>query len=86
MERTELVKRLQQLNLQVWDLTEEVARQRRVITQLDAVGMDNSEAQLLVSRLEKLLIIYLQEQEKLRAEVAKLDGGSSQGPPPSGHS
>jgi hypothetical protein len=85
MERTDLVKRLEQLDLQVWDITEEVAHQRKVITQLDAAGMDTNDAQLLVSRLENLLIIYLQEREKLRAEVAKLDG-SSQEPPPSDQS
>jgi hypothetical protein len=72
MEGTELVKRLEQLDLQVWDVTEEVARQRKVITQLDAVGMDTSDAQLLLSRRENLLIILLQEREKMRTEVAKL--------------
>jgi hypothetical protein len=82
MERTELLKRLERLELQVWDVTEEVARHQKVITQLDAAGMDTSETQLLLSRLENLLIIYLQEREKMRAEAAKLDG-SSQGPPSS---
>jgi hypothetical protein len=82
MERTELLKRLEQLELQVWDVTEEVARHQKVITQLDAAGMDTSETQLLLSRLENLLIIYLQEREKMRIEAAKLDG-SSQGPPSS---
>jgi hypothetical protein len=54
MERMELSKRLQELDLQLWDIT----------------------------RLETLLIVYLQESEKLQAEVAKLDW-SSQGLPPS---
>jgi hypothetical protein len=85
MERTELIKRLEQLDLQVWDLSEQLARQRKVIGQLDEAGMDTNEAQLLVSRLENMLIRYLQEREKMRAEVAKLDK-SSQGPPPSDHS
>jgi hypothetical protein len=86
MEREELSKRLKQLDLQVWDVTEQVARQRKVITQLNEVGMDTNDAQLLVSRLENLLILYLQDRERLRAEVAKLEGGSSQGPPSSDHS
>ena len=85
MERTELIKRLKQLDLQVWDLTEQLDRQRKVVVQLDQVGMDTNDAQLLVSRLENLLVMYLQEQEKMRAEVAKLDN-SSQGPSPSDHS
>jgi hypothetical protein len=83
MEREELLKRLERLELQVRDVTQEVSRQRSA--QLDAVGMDTNEPQLLVSRLENLLIIYLQEREKLRAEIAKLEG-SSRGPPPSDHS
>jgi hypothetical protein len=66
----------------VWDITKEVERHRKIITQLDAAGMDNSDAQLLLSRLENALIVYLNEREKLRAEVAKIEGGSSQGLPP----
>jgi hypothetical protein len=83
MERAELLKRLEQLNLQVWHVTEELDRNRKAISQLDAAGMDTNDAQLLVSRLENLLIVYLQDRERLRAEAAKLDGGSSQGPPSS---
>jgi hypothetical protein len=86
MERPELLKRLEQLELQVWHVSEELARNRKIISQLDAAGMDTNDVQLLVSRLENLLIVYLQDREKLRAEVAKLEGGSSQGPPPFGHS
>jgi hypothetical protein len=86
MERAELLKRLQQLDLQVWDVTEEVARHRKVISELDAAGMDNSDVQLMISRLENLLILYLQERDRLRAELAKLGGGSSQGSPSSGRS
>ena len=86
MEKAELLKRLEQLNLQVWDVTEEVARHRKVISKLDAAGMDNSDVQLLLSRLENLLIVYLQERDRLRAELAKLEGGSSQGSPSSGRS
>jgi hypothetical protein len=80
MERTELVKRLAQLDLQVWDVTQQVTNQRGVIAQLNAVGMDTNEPQLLLSRLENLLIHYLQTREKLREELTKLDGGSTQEP------
>jgi hypothetical protein len=82
MERTELAKRLQQLELQVWDVTEEVGRQRKVIIQLDAAGMDTNEPQLLLSRLENLMIFYLQEREKLRAELVKLDCSTQEPEPP----
>jgi hypothetical protein len=82
MEKTELRKRLEQLDLQVWDITEEVERHRKIITRLDAVGMDNSDAQLLLSRLKNALVVYLNEREKLRADIEKLEGGNSQGFPP----
>ena len=82
MERTELAKRLQKLELQVWDVTEEVNRQRKVIIQLDAAGMDTNEPQLLLSRLENLMIFYLQEREKLRAELVKLDDSTQDPEPP----
>jgi hypothetical protein len=82
MEKTELLKQLEQLDLQVWDLTQEVDRHRQTIIQIDAAGMDNSDVQLTLSRLENLLIIYLQERAKLHAEIAKLERGSSQGSPP----
>jgi hypothetical protein len=72
MERTELLKRLEQLDQQVWHATEQVARQRKVLTDLDKKGVDTNESQLLLSRLENLLIYHLQEREKLRAELADL--------------
>jgi hypothetical protein len=80
MERTELVKRLAQLDLQVWDVTQQVTNQRGIVAQLSAVGMDTNEPQLL---LENLLIHYLQTREKLREELTKLDGGSTPEPKPS---
>jgi len=82
MERTELIKRLAQLDLQVWDVTQQVTNQRSVIAQLDAVGMDTNEPQLLLSRLENLLIQYLQTRERLREQLTKLDGGSTPEPKP----
>jgi hypothetical protein len=82
MERTELLKRLEQLELQVWDVTEEVARQQKVITQLNAVDMDTNDAQLLLSRLENLLIVYLQEREKLREKLAKPENSTEEPQPP----
>ena len=82
MDRTELEKRLEQLKLQVWDVTEEITRHRKIITKLDAAGMDTNDAQLLLSRFENLLIIYLQEQQRLREESAKLDEPTQEPKPP----
>ena len=82
MERTELSKQLKQLELQVWDVTEQVNRQRQAISQLEAAGMDTNDAQLLLSRFENLLIVYLQKRERLREELAKLDGPTQEPKPP----
>jgi hypothetical protein len=86
MERPELLKRLEQLALQVWHVTAELARNRKVISQLDAAGMDTKRCAVIGFGLENLLIVYLQDREKLRAEAAKLEEGPSQEPPSSGHS
>ena len=82
MEKSELLKQFEQLELQVWNLTQEVTRQRNVIIQLEAASMDTNEPQLLLSRLENLLIIYLQDREKLREKIAQLDGSTHEPKPP----
>ena len=44
MERTELSKRLAQLEFEVWDVTEEVTRPRKAIAKLESVSMDTNDA------------------------------------------
>jgi hypothetical protein len=71
MGRTELLKQLDQVDQQVWHAAEQVDRQRKVLTELDAQRADTNEAQLLLSRLENLLIFRLQERERLRDDLSR---------------
>jgi hypothetical protein len=76
MERSELLKRLEQVEQQVWHCTEQIARQRTVLADLEAEGVDRDAAQILLVRQENWLVLHLQEREKLRAELAGLNGCS----------
>jgi hypothetical protein len=77
MERTELLKRLEHVEQQVSNETEMIARQRKILAELDAQEVDTDALQILLVGLENLLVFHLQEREKLRAELARLTGGSS---------
>jgi uncharacterized protein (UPF0335 family) len=82
MERMELLKRLEQVERQIAQDTELIASQRKVLADLSGKGVDNDAIQIMLVGLENLLVVHLQEREKLRGEIAKLDR-SSQGPQPS---
>jgi uncharacterized protein (UPF0335 family) len=83
MERMELLQRLEQVERQIAEDTELIARQRKVLADLRGKGVDNGAIQIMLVGLENLLVVHLQEREKLRREIAKLDS-STQGPKPSG--
>jgi len=74
MERPELLKRLEQLDLHIVQDLELIARQRKILTTLQAKDVDIDAIQIMLVNLEKLLVFHLQEREKLRADLAKLDG------------
>jgi len=80
LERTELLKRLEQVELQIAQDMELIARQRKVLAELDRKEVDNEAIQIMLVGLENLLVVHLQEREKLRADLAEIDGGSSRGP------
>jgi uncharacterized protein (UPF0335 family) len=82
MGRMELLKRLEQVERQIAQDTELIASQRKVLADLSGKGVDNDAIQIMLVGLENLLVVHLQEREKLRGEIAKLDR-SSQGPQPS---
>jgi hypothetical protein len=82
MERMELLTRLEQVERQIAQDTELIASQRKVLADLSGKGVDNDAIQIMLVGLENLLVVHLQEREKLRGEIAKLDR-SSQGPQPS---
>jgi hypothetical protein len=82
MERTELLNRLAEVEQHISDHMELIARQRRMLAALDGKGVDNDAIQIMLGGLENLLVFHLQEREKLRGELAKLEP-STQGPQPS---
>ena len=84
MERTELLKRLEQLEQQIAHDMELIARQQKLLADLDRKEVDSDVIQIMLVGLENLLAVHLQERERLRADLAKLAGGSSQGSEQSG--
>jgi hypothetical protein len=76
MERSELLKRLAQVEQQVSNETEMIARQRKMLAELHANEVDTDAIQIMLASLENLLVLHLQEREKLRAALAKLDGSN----------
>ena len=76
MERSELLKRLEQMEQQMSEEMEMIARQRKMLAKLDAKEVDTGAIQIMLVGLENLLAFHLQEREKLRAELARLDGSN----------
>jgi len=76
MERSELLKRLEQMEQQMSEEMEMIARQRKMLAELDAKEVDTDAIQIMLVGLENLLTFHLQEREKFRAELARLDGSS----------
>jgi hypothetical protein len=74
MERSELLKRLEQVEQQISSEMEMIARRRKMLAELDAKEVDTDTIQIMIVGLENLLISHLQEREKLRAELAQLEG------------
>jgi hypothetical protein len=72
MERTELLKRLEQVEQQLGQEMEQVTRQRELITDLAAKGVEIEPAKLLLGRLENLLIFHLQERQNLRVQLDRM--------------
>jgi hypothetical protein len=55
-----------------------IAWQRKVLADLDAKEVDNEAIQIMLVGLENLLVVHLQEREKLRTDLANMDGGLTQ--------
>jgi hypothetical protein len=69
-----VLKRLDQIEQQLAHGTEPIARQRKKSRRTDGSGVDTDAMQSMVVGLENQLIFHLHEREKLRAELAKLEG------------
>ena len=81
MEKMELLKLLEQVEGQIAHDMELIARQRKVLTELHATEVDSHAIQIMLAGLENLLIVHLQEREKLQAKVAKLGGSTRESTP-----
>ena len=76
MERTELLKRLQEVEQLVSNEMEMIARHRKTLAELDAKEVDTHAIQIMLVGLESLLVSHFEELEKLRRMFAELEGPS----------
>ena len=74
MERTELSKRLEQVEQEVSQTLELITRHRNILAEVTRKGVDGDTIQIMLSQLESQLILQMQEREKLRAGLAGLKG------------
>jgi hypothetical protein len=74
LERSKLLEQLAEVEQQVSRDMEIIARQQKILAELDGKGVDTDAIQIMVTGLEDLLIFHLQEREKLRDELARLNG------------
>jgi hypothetical protein len=76
MERTELLKRLDEVEQLVSNEVEMIARHRKTLAELDAKEVDTHAIQIMLVGLESLLVCHFEELEKLRRMFAELEGPS----------
>jgi hypothetical protein len=76
MEKTELLRRLEEVEQQLSNETEMITRQRKMLAEIDAREADTDAIKIMLDSLENLLVLHLQQREKLRAELVKLLGPS----------
>ena len=76
MERSELLKRLEDVEQQLSNEMEMITRQRKMLAELDAKEADADALQIMLANMENLLVLHLQERQKLRAELAQLGDSS----------
>jgi hypothetical protein len=76
MERTELLKRLDEVEQLVSNEMEMIARHRKTLAELDAKEVDTHAIQIMLVGLESLLVSHFEELEKLRRMFAELEGPS----------
>jgi len=69
MESSEVTKRLKQLERQVSEELEQIARLRKLLWELNAQEVDKEATQIQIVLLESQLISLLQQRERLRAEL-----------------
>jgi hypothetical protein len=73
MERTELLRRLEEVEQLVSNEVEMIARHRKTLAELDAKEVDTHTIQIMLVGLESLLVSHFEELEKLRRMFAELE-------------
>jgi hypothetical protein len=84
MGRTELLKRLEEVEHQIAHDIDLITRDRNILAE-SGKAVDADAIRIMLAGLENLLVVHLQERAKLQAELAQL-AGPSRGPPPSDRS
>jgi hypothetical protein len=73
MEMTELSKRLEQVEQEVSQTLELITRHRNILADFGRKEVDAETIQIMLAQLEFQMVFQLQEREKLRAELARLN-------------
>jgi hypothetical protein len=74
MEREELLRRLEQVEQEVSVTLELIRQHQNILAEFARTEVDGETMQILLTQLEERLVFQLQERERLRAEVARLNG------------
>jgi hypothetical protein len=74
MERKELSRRLEQLEQEVSQTLELITRHRNILADLGRKEVDAETMQIMLSQLQTQLVFQLQEREKLRDALVRLNG------------
>lgn len=73
MDREELSKRLEQLEQEVAQALELITRHRNILADIGRKEADAETIQIMLSQLEIQLVFQLQEREKLRDALVRLN-------------
>jgi hypothetical protein len=74
METAELSKRLERVEQEAAKTLELITHHRNILADSGRKEVDAETIQIMLSQLEIQLVFQLQEREKLRAELAQLNG------------
>jgi hypothetical protein len=80
MERDQLSKLLEKLELQIAQTLELITRHRNILADYGRKEVDAEKVRIMLSQLEIQLVSQLQEREKLRDELARLNRCGQLGP------
>jgi len=74
MERAELLRRLEQVEQEVSQTLELITRHRNILAEFGGKEVDGETIEIMLTQLEHQLVFQFRERERLRAELAQLNG------------